>query len=399
MVNLRYLFLCLAAMCFCMAAIPESAGAEEGLRIQGRVRENPTLNFKGITGDSNVSAAVGSFMKACGWFDVVHQDNADYTITGSSSGGRTTLQVAMGGAPLAAWTVHSPDERRTAKLLVDTLLEKLFNVKNLCFSRIAFCADTARGIKEIYTCDIDGNDIKQVTRFNSLCVEPCWFPDGKSIAYTRYAQSRTEIVETRFFPRLQSRIITSFPGLNTGVAVSPDKNNVAMILSPDHQVDLYVRPLSGNKLLRLTRGRAVEASPCWSPDGKNVCFVSDQNGRPRIYSVPVTGGTPKQLPSVGREAVTPDWSNDDQIIYATTVGGSYTLAVLDLKTGENMRATTVPGRWESPSWGPDNRQVVCKRSDGPRASLFIVDTWTGKARQLLITRNHLSMPSWSKGVR
>ena len=74
-----------------------------------------------------------------------------------------------------------------------------------------------------------------------------------------------------------------------------------MILSPDHQVDLYVRPLSGNKLLRLTRGRAVEASPCWSPDGKNVCFVSDQNGRPRIYSVPVTGGTPKQLPSVGRD--------------------------------------------------------------------------------------------------
>ena len=129
MVNFRCFILCLAAMCFCMAAIPESAGAEEGLRIQGRVRENPTLCFKGITGDSNVSAAVGSFLKACGWFDVVNQDSADYAVTGSSSGGRTTLQVTMGGAPLAAWTVHSPDERRTAKLLVDTLLEKLFNVK------------------------------------------------------------------------------------------------------------------------------------------------------------------------------------------------------------------------------------------------------------------------------
>ena len=398
MMLFRCLTLCFSALLFSFAVMPDAAG-NDGLRIQGRVRENPTLCFKGISGSSDVSAATGSFLKACGWFDIVTADTADYIVSGSHSGDRTTLQVTMGGVPLAAWNVSSPDARRTAKLLVDTLLEKLFNVKNLCFSRIAFCADTARGIKEIYTCDIDGNDIKQVTRFNSLCVEPCWFPDGKSIAYTRYAQSQTEIVETRFSPRLQSRILASFPGLNTGVAISPDKNNVAMILSPDHLVDLYVRPLTSNKLLRLTRGSAVEASPCWSPDGKNVCFVSDQNGRPRIYTVPVTGGTPKQLPSVGREAVTPDWSTDDQIVYATNVGGGYTLAVLNLKTGENTRATTVPGRWESPSWGPDNRQVVCKRSDGPRASLFIVDTWTGKARQLLMTRNHLSMPSWSKGNR
>ena len=119
----RCVFLCLTAVLFYLAAIQETAGADGGLRIQGRVRENPTLCFKGISGDSKVSAAVGSFLKACGWFDVVKEDNADYTITGSSSGGRTTLNVAMAGAPLAAWNVSSPDERRTAKLLVDALLE------------------------------------------------------------------------------------------------------------------------------------------------------------------------------------------------------------------------------------------------------------------------------------
>ena len=392
----RYLFM--AAALLLAAALPETA-ADEGIRVQGRVRENPTLCFKGISGNAKVSAEIASFLKACGWFDVIREDSADYIVTGSASASGVTMRVALGGAPLAAWTIAAGDERRTAKLLVDAMLEKLFKVKNLCFSRIAFCADTAKGIKEIYPCDIDGNDIKQVTRYNSLCVEPCWFPDGKSIAYTRYAHSVTQIVETRFQPRLQSRVLASFPGLNTGVSVSPDRRNVALILSPDHLVDLYVRPLSGGSLLRLTRGRAVEASPCWSPDGRTLCFVSDQSGRPRLYTVSVGGGAPKLLASVGREAVTPDWSEDDQLVYATSVGGSYTLAVLNLKTGENLRATMVPGTWESPAWGPDNRQVVCKRSDGPRASLFIVDTWTGKARQLLMTKNHLSMPCWSKGVR
>ena len=93
--------------------------------------------------------------------------------------------------------------------------------------------------------------------------------------------------------------------------------------------------------------------------------------------------------------MTPDWSGDNKIVYCTRVGGDYTMAVLDLATGKNYRATDVKGTWESPAWGPDNRQVVCKRSDGARASLFIVDTWTGGVRQLLATKNHLSMPAWS----
>jgi len=373
--------------------------AADGLRIQGRVRENPTVYFQGIPGNPKLSSAVEGFLRACGWFDVTGDASADYVVSGSSTGGTASLRVSMGGVSMGGWSVRAPEPRRAAKLLVDALLEKLFKVKGLCFSKIAFCAEVAKGVREIYLCDIDGNEIQQVTQFRSLCVEPCWFPDGRSIAYTRYGQSRTEIVETRIHPRIQSRILASLPGLNVGAAVSPDRQNLAMVLSPDHLVDLYVRPLQGTQLTRLTRGRAVEASPCWSPDGKNVCFVSDQSGRPRIYSVSRSGGTPKCLPSVGREAVTPDWSGDDQIVYATTVGGSYTLAVLNLKTGENIRATMVPGTWESPAWGPDNRHVVCKRSDGPRASLFVVDTWTGKVRQLLMTRNHLSMPCWSKGVQ
>ena len=104
-----------------------------------------------------------------------------------------------------------------------------------------------------------------------------------------------------------------------------------------------------------------------------------------IKKVPVPKGT-----IVYTATVSPDGS---YVIYsdATKAG----LSKLDLATGKNYRATDVKGTWESPAWGPDNRQVVCKRSDGARASLFIVDTWTGGARQLLATKNHLSMPAWS----
>ncbi|MGE4563933.1 MAG: hypothetical protein AB7F32_03605 [Victivallaceae bacterium] len=372
-----------------------SASAADKLVITGKVRDNPTISFAGIAGNASLSQSVEGFLKACGWFEVVKSDG-QYELSGTVNGSSAAIRLSMGGVPMTSWNFTVGNPRESAKDIVDAILDKLFKVKNICKTRIAFCADTAPGMKNIFICDIDGNDVKQVTNYQSLCVEPSWFPDGNSIGYTKYGKALTEVVETRLAPTVQSRRLSSLPGLNAGVSISPDGRQMALILSPDHQVDLYVQNVGSTNPRRLTRGKAVEASPCWSPDSRKICFVSDESGRPRLYSINSDGSGRALLPSVGSESVTPDWSDDNQIVYATKVGGAYTVAVLDLKTSENIRATNVPGTWESPAWGPDNRQVVCKRSDGPRSSLFVIDTWTGKVRQLLATRNNLSMPSWSK---
>ncbi len=381
-----------------LSALFTPAEAYGEIRISAKLDNNPTIRFAGVPGNSELTRQMRSMLNACGWFDLTESDNAAYRLNASESGGRMTFTLSMGGASIGSWTVSAANPRRSAKLAVDTLLERLFKIKGLCSSRVVFCADTAKGVKNLYVCDIDGGDVQQITNFRSLCVEPCWFPDGNSIAYTKYGKAVTDVVQTELSPR-RSRRLSSFPGLNAGISVSPDKKNMALILSPDHQVDLYVKPVNGGAPRRLTRGKAVEASPCWSPDSRYICYVSDETGRPRLYRVDIRSGRRERLPSVGNEAVTPDWSGDDKIVYATRIGGVYTLAVLDLNKKENTRATMVPGTWESPSWAPDNRQVVCKRSDGSRSSLFVVDTWTGKARQLLRTSNPLSMPAWSKAVK
>ena len=291
--------------------------------------------------------------------------------------------------------------REIAKSAVDAIIENTFKdlkVRGFCRSKIAFCAETRPGIRNIFTCDIDGGNIEQITNYRTMCVEPAWRPDGKSICYSKYGKTTIDIAETTVAKPRRSRIISAYRGINAGAAISPDCSKMAMILSPDHKVDLYVLDLASRRLTRLTRGIAVEASPCWSPDGRRIAYVSDETGRPRIYTIAVNGSSRKRLPSIGIEAVTPDWSSDGKIVYATRIGGAYTVAVLDLKTGENRRVTEEPGVWESPAWAPDRRHVVCKRSDGPRSSLYVIDTLTGKARKLVATSNNLSMPSWSKAA-
>ncbi len=380
-----------------------STAAPEPIKVVKQTAFNPTLIWKGVEGAPELTTAIGGFLSVCGWFDVTTGPKADYVLAGSSKGGGSVaLTLEFGGIPIAAWNLTvTENNRRTAKLAVDAVLEKAFEKQKLrgfCSGRIAFCAETSPGIRNIFLCDVDGGDVEQLTSFQTMCVEPCWFPDGKSIGYSKYGRAGMDVVQTQISPR-RSRILSAMRGINSGAAISPDGKNLALILSPDHMVDLYVKNLATGELRRMTKSISVEASPVWSPDGTRIAYVSDETGSPRIFIGALDGSGRRQLPTVGSDAVTPDWSQDDKIVYAARVAGGYTLAVFDLKTNENKQVLQTPGTWESPSWAADNRQVVCKRSEGRNSSLYVVDTWTGKTRLLVSTPYNLSTPAWSPAAR
>jgi len=384
-------------LAFAPAILP--AAPAEPIVVTKEVRTNPTLFFSGVPGDEELTRQMRSFLGACGWFDMVNDPKAEYVLAGRKEPGRVVMAMSMGGAPAGSWALPvSVTPRRAAQQMTDAIIQQTFKelkVKGFCSTKITFCAETAKGIKNIYTCDIDGGNIEQITNFNALCVEPCWFPDGRSIGYSKYNRTGIDVLETRLNPKA-TRVLAGFHGINTGAAISPDGRNLAVILSPDHKVDLYVMPVGGRGLRRLTNGISVEASPCWSPDGSEIAFVSDETGSPRIHIVSADGRNRRALRATGADAVTPDWSGDGKIVYATRMDSGYTIAVYNLKTGENERITKEPGVWESPAWAADNRQVVCKRSDGRRSALYVIDSWTGKTRLLVSTPFNLSMPAWSR---
>jgi TolB protein len=210
-----------------------------------------------------------------------------------------------------------------------------------------------------------------------------------------YGNSYTDIVETEV-ANFRTRRLAQFPGLNVGAAAAPNGKVLALILSRDNQVELYVKNIGNAGMKRLTTGKAVESSPCWSPDGGRICFVSDMGGRPNLYLIGATGGGMTRVPTQGSESASPSWSADNQIAYSAKMGGSYVIAVLDLKGKDPHRiVTTGGGDWSNPSWAPDNRHLVCTRSGGRRSELFVLDTWTGKTRQLLGSKYNCFTPNWS----
>lgn len=384
---------------FFSEAAPEPKVRE--LTVAKTTSQNPSIWFGGIPGDSELSGALKRFLNACGWFDCVSDPKAaDYTLEGKDEGKSFLLYLKMGGAPAGAWRFQkSYSARSSAKTAVDTILEKSFKelkIKGFCRSKIAFCARTSAGVSNIYICDIDGHEMEQLTHFRSLCVEPCWTPKGLSICYSKYGRTGIDVIETTIAKPRRSRLISGSQGINAGASVSPDGRNIAVIRSPDHQVDLYVIELATGKRRRLTRDKAVEASPCWSASGSSVFYVSDESGRPRIIRHDLETNRRRRLPTVGSDAVTPDCSGDGKVAYATRIDGRYTIAVYDSAKEENKRVVTLPGDWESPGWAADNRQIVCKRTWQGKQELYVIDTWSGSTRLLVSPKVPVSMPSWSQ---
>lgn len=398
----------LAAMIFALFAVFGQVMAQDAIRVvkgAGAITRNPTAIYRGINGaDKELAEAVHRFLFACGWFDLKSGGTVDYNISGEISDGKLSLQLRSTEtqAGFAVRTdYHGPAHNRAvAKKLVDGILNRLFKVK-VCESRIAFCADTGPGIRNIFTCDIDGGDVQQVTRYKTLCVEPSWAPDSKSLVYSMYGPSYIDVVQTQLDP-LRSRRLVSYPGLNSSASVSPNGKYLALIMSLDRQVDLYVKELETDKRIRLTNSYAVEASPSWNPAGNALCYVSDQNGgSPKLFKIDVATKLVTALHTEGSEAVSPEWNGDDVIVYATRKG-NYTLAILNMGHSSPARSgilITVGGDWESPSWAPDNRHVICSRKLDGKSSLYVVDSWTGKFRQIMNFRFNQSTPAWSNLIK
>lgn len=189
--------------------------------------------------------------------------------------------------------------------------------------------------------------------------------------------------------------------MNTAGAISPNGKQLAVILSKDRRVELYVKDLFGPGLRRVTNSADVEASPCWSPAGDRICFVSDASGRPKLNVYGVGGNRIQSMSTMGGEAVSPDWSRKgDLIVYSAKMGPNYNLAIADIAANSSSLVEVKGGGdWESPSWAPDSRHVVCARRVSFKSDLYVVDTKTGECRQLLSSKNNLSLPRWSELYR
>lgn len=268
-----------------------------------------------------------------------------------------------------SYKTSSAEARALAHKVADEIVLAVTGKRGMASGKIALVS-TRTGRKELYVCDMDGKDMRQITNDRSIVVGPLWTPDGKNIVYTSYKMGYPNVFITG-----RGKPLSSHGGLNAGGAISPDGKDMAVILSRDGNPELYLKSLRTGALTRLTATRpGVEASPCWSPDGNHIAYVSDSSGTPQIYIISKHGGRPTRLTSTGAENVAPDWGSNGYIAFSSRIGGRYRIAIAN-PVAKSMRVLETDwADYEDPSWAPDGRHIVCARTSQHRTSIYLLDT-------------------------
>jgi len=158
------------------------------------------------------------------------------------------------------------------------------------------------GSPDVWVCDADGSNFKQLTHTPEDESSPCWSPDGQWICFA------TKIHERRVLAKISA---------------------------------------NGGALQRIpTPGAPNPTEPDWSPDGKWIAFTS-QMGDFNICVMPAGGGTPTVI-ATGED---PSWSpNSRTLIFTRRAGGHYTLSVLDVFTKQVKDVARISGNDSQPAW-------------------------------------------------
>lgn len=177
---------------------------------------------------------------------------------------------------------------------------------------------------EIWIAHPDGTDNRRVSPEGTDALAMVWSPDGSHVAYTQSINGADSeiIVATLVDGRLGGQYaVASDPANDWAPAWSPDGTHIAFTSNRSGNEDIWIAPISGYGLVKLTDDPATDAVPAWSPDGRRVAFMSERSGEPEVWSVAADGTDARDLTNHaqhfdGQWSVS--WSPDGtRVAYAT----------------------------------------------------------------------------------
>ena len=310
-----------------------------------------------------------------------------YKVSGTASGGKIQGTVTnSSGKVLFTETYDHQSLRLNVLQFCDEVHGAIFGRPGIGLTQIAFVSD-APGSREIFICDADGGNLRQITHDRATCASPCLRNDALLLAFTSYVSGYPDIYMIDLRTNARRRIVNA-PGTNSGAAFSPDGQRLAMTMSFAGSPELYVTNPGGFGGHRLTNTPWAEASPAWSPDGKQLVFSANPTGKPQLFIMASTGGLPTPLSTGYAHATEPNWSPDGQHIAATVkIKGRNSIVITNLTTSQ----THLLAEGEDPCWGADGRHLVYVHE----GNLMVYHILQGTSRSVTSNLGHLAQPSWS----
>ncbi len=296
---------------------------------------------------------------------------------------------------------------------------------------------TDKPVYDLWRANWDGSGRRPLTSTKDADeYQPSFSPDGKRIAFL--TERGGEEAETQVWVMPADKgdpvAVTDFPGGVVDFDWSPDGKTLAVIANDperpagepeppqpkpividryqfkldftdfltDRRQHLYLVDIASRKAMQLTSGAHDEYLPAFSPDGNLIAYVTKRGPDPDrhlnfdIYLIEASAGAPEKMVTtfVGDDMdpdweSRPAWSRDGRRI-AYIQGGEdkwiyykpWSLAVIDLPSGEVTRPVGVEINHTKPVFAPDGQSVIALVEESRVTHVSRIDLATGRVTPL-----------------
>ncbi|HEX7361546.1 MAG TPA: protein kinase [Bryobacteraceae bacterium] len=192
---------------------------------------------------------------------------------------------------------------------------------------------------------------------------------------------------------------TSYPGVETMPAFSPDGKQIAYVRAEHYPIDgglfqkrqghanICIKLVGAAAELRLTNHPGADYYPAWSPDGQYIAFYRNELGASGFYIVSALGGRERRITHEKAGSAGLAWLPDGHHLVASLVyEGSHPspLVEISLDTGEERPITSPPGKGLGdalPAISPDGKTLAFVRfKDSLAADLCLAPLSGGAPR-------------------
>lgn len=297
-----------------------------------------------------------------------------------------------------------------AKSILDQV-QFFYTQKNGIFSsKIVFVGKkTKTSQKQIFTCDVDGRNVRQITYGNSLHLSPSWGPNRNTIIFTSYNRGNPDLYLIDLVS-YKVKSISKYQGLNSGGVYSPSGDFIVYTGSNKANTSLYAIDPQSQKRKVITFGKAIYVDPDFSQNGDWLAYVSSEFGNPHIVKAKVTKNKNqfnvkltdhKRLTYIGWYNTMPRWSpNSEEIIYASYDRSDKRFDLFSMdQDGNNMtRLTLNSGNNEAPTWSPNGRLIMFhsnRNNPNKMNQLYLMNKDGSHQRKINTNLYQAENPRWS----
>ncbi|MBN1429234.1 MAG: PD40 domain-containing protein [Anaerolineae bacterium] len=264
-------------------------------------------------------------------------------------------------------------------------------------NKIIFDSELGINIRALFSINVDGSGLTQLTDGAGNDSSPVWSPDGTQIAFGTMRQGDWDIYIMNSDGNEQ-RPLVSGPNYDGGTVWSPDGSRIAFFSDRNAQRNIYVIDVDGSNLTQLTTGPGHLQDLVWSPDGTHIAYVVwDENGIGDVVVMNADGSEPVLLTDHSAPSHSPAWSPDGtRIAYVSGQSEQMNIYVADMQNlSEPIRLTQCGAMNFSPVWSPDGEWIAFSTDRNGNYDLYLAAADGSGVIPLVNTNADELSPVWS----